>query len=52
MVILATTGTVIASQVVITGAFSVSHQAVRLGYLPRLRITHTSEQTIGQIYVP
>jgi KUP system potassium uptake protein len=43
---------VIASQAVITGAFSVSHQAVQLGYLPRLRINHTSEQTIGQIYVP
>ena len=42
----------IASQAVITGAFSVAHQAVQLGYLPRLRIAHTSEQTIGQIYVP
>jgi KUP system potassium uptake protein len=37
---------------VITGAFSVARQAVQLGYLPRLRITHTSEETIGQIYVP
>jgi KUP system potassium uptake protein len=52
MVLLATAATVIASQAVITGAFSVSHQAVQLGYLPRLRINHTSEQTIGQIYVP
>ena len=52
MVLLATAATVIASQAVITGAFSVAHQAVQLGYLPRLRITHTSEQTIGQIYVP
>ncbi len=52
MVFLATAATVIASQAVITGAFSVAHQAVRLGYLPRLRITHTSEHTAGQIYVP
>ena len=52
MVLLATAATVIASQAVITGAFSVAHQAVQLGYLPRLRISHTSEQTIGQIYVP
>ena len=49
---LATAATVIASQAVITGAFSVAHQAVQLGYLPRLRIAHTSEETIGQIYVP
>jgi len=48
----ATAATVIASQAVITGAFSVTQQAVQLGYLPRLRIEHTSEQTIGQIYVP
>jgi KUP system potassium uptake protein len=52
MVFLATAATVIASQAVITGAFSVAHQAVRLGYLPRLRIAHTSEHTAGQIYVP
>jgi KUP system potassium uptake protein len=52
MVVLATAATVIASQAVITGAFSVSHQAVQLGYLPRMRINHTSAQTIGQIYVP
>jgi KUP system potassium uptake protein len=52
MLLLATAATVIASQSVITGAFSVSHQAVQLGYLPRLRINHTSPQTIGQIYVP
>jgi KUP system potassium uptake protein len=52
MVALATAATVIASQAVITGAFSVAHQAVQLGYLPRLRITHTSAQTAGQIYVP
>jgi KUP system potassium uptake protein len=52
LVFLATAATVIASQAVITGAFSVAHQAVQLGYLPRLRITHTSRQSIGQIYVP
>jgi KUP system potassium uptake protein len=52
LVLLATAATVIASQAVITGAFSVASQAVRLGYLPRLRITHTSASTIGQIYVP
>jgi KUP system potassium uptake protein len=52
MVLLATAATVIASQAVITGAFSVAHQAVQLGYLPRLRILHTSQETIGQIYVP
>src|SRR4029077_3357491 len=52
LVFLATAATVIASQAVITGAFSVAHQAVQLGYLPRLRIAHTSEKTIGQIYVP
>ena len=52
LVVLATAATVIASQAVITGAFSVARQAVQLGYLPRLRIVHTSPQTIGQIYVP
>ncbi|HEY5854650.1 MAG TPA: potassium transporter Kup [Aldersonia sp.] len=52
MVLLATGATVIASQAVITGAYSVASQAARLGYLPRLRVVHTSESTIGQIYVP
>jgi len=52
LVLLATAATVIASQAVITGAYSVAAQAVRLGYLPRLRIAHTSASTIGQIYVP
>jgi KUP system potassium uptake protein len=52
LIFLATAATVIASQAVITGAFSVAHQAVQLGYLPRLRIVHTSEETEGQIYVP
>jgi KUP system potassium uptake protein len=52
LVVLATAATVIASQAVITGAYSVAAQAAELGYLPRLRVTHTSESTIGQIYVP
>jgi KUP system potassium uptake protein len=52
MVLLATAATVIASQAVITGAFSVAHQAAQLGYLPRLRIEHTSATMIGQVYVP
>jgi len=52
MVFLAAAATVIASQAVISGAFSVTQQAAQLGYLPRLRITHTSEEQAGQIYVP
>ncbi|WP_208025712.1 potassium transporter Kup [Amycolatopsis acidicola] len=52
IVLLATAATVIASQAVITGAYSVASQAAQLGYLPRLRIVHTSESTVGQIYVP
>jgi KUP system potassium uptake protein len=52
MLLLAAAATVIASQAVITGAFSVASQAARLGYLPRLRIEHTSASAIGQIYVP
>ncbi|MBM3288961.1 MAG: potassium transporter Kup [Candidatus Hydrogenedentes bacterium] len=52
MVVLATMAACIASQAVITGAFSISRQAVQLGFLPRLRILHTSSHTIGQIYVP
>ncbi|MEV1169116.1 potassium transporter Kup [Nonomuraea sp. NPDC049784] len=52
MVLLATAATVIASQAVITGAYSVASQAAQLGYLPRLRVAHTSESRIGQIYVP
>ncbi|MBA2934962.1 potassium transporter Kup [Sphingomonas sp. CGMCC 1.13654] len=49
---LATIATVIASQAVISGAYSVTQQAVQLGFLPRLRITHTSASAAGQIYVP
>jgi KUP system potassium uptake protein len=52
MVILATMATVIASQAVITGAFSLARQAVHLGFLPRLMIKFTSETNTGQIYVP
>jgi KUP system potassium uptake protein len=52
MVVLAAAATVIASQAVISGAFSLTQQAAQLGYLPRLRIEHTSEERIGQIYVP
>ncbi|QJR11898.1 Low affinity potassium transport system protein kup [Usitatibacter rugosus] len=52
MVVLATFATVIASQAVISGAFSVTRQAILLGYVPRLNIEHTSSKEIGQIYVP
>ncbi|WP_345750505.1 potassium transporter Kup [Microbacterium rhizophilus] len=52
MILLATAATVIASQAVISGAFSVASQAAELGYLPRLRILHTSHDTYGQVYVP
>ncbi len=52
MIVLSTAATVIASQAVITGAYSMAAQAAQLGYLPRLRILHTSESSIGQIYVP
>ena len=52
LVVLATAATVIASQAVISGAFSLAHQAAQLGYLPRLRVIHTSEHEYGQVYVP
>ncbi len=52
MVLLATVATVIASQAVISGAFSVTRQAIQLGFLPRLYIRHTSTREIGQIYIP
>ena len=52
MVLLATAATVIASQAVISGAYSVAHQAVQMGYLPRMEIRQTSDKTQGQIYVP
>jgi KUP system potassium uptake protein len=52
LVLLATAATVIASQAVISGAFSLTRQAVQLGYTPRVQIEHTSEREIGQIYIP
>ena len=52
MVLLATCAAVIASQAVISGAFSVTRQAIQLGYVPRLEIQYTSERSMGQIYVP
>lgn len=52
LLILATLATVIASQALISGAFSLTRQAVQLGFLPRLRILHTSSKEIGQIYIP
>jgi KUP system potassium uptake protein len=52
MIVLATAATVIASQAVITGAYSLVHQAIRLGLLPRLAILHTSASHVGQIYIP
>jgi KUP system potassium uptake protein len=52
MIVLAGAAAVIASQAVITGAYSVARQAMQLGYIPRMVIKHTSHQTIGQIYVP
>ena len=52
MVGLATAATVIASQAVISGAYSATRQAIQLGYLPRMDIRHTSRVTIGQIYIP
>ncbi len=52
LVILAILATIIASQAVISGAFSITRQAVQLGFLPRLRILHTSEKAEGQVYIP
>jgi len=52
LVVLATMATVIASQALITGAFSVTKQVVQLGYLPRLNVQHTSVRDTGQIYIP
>jgi KUP system potassium uptake protein len=52
LVVLSTVATVIASQAVISGAFSLTRQAMQLGYCPRMRIDHTSSEEIGQIYVP
>jgi KUP system potassium uptake protein len=52
MVALATAATVIASQATISGAYSITQQAIQLGYLPRMTIHHTSARTVGQIYIP
>ena len=52
LVLLATVATIIASQAVISGAFSMTRQAVRMGYLPNMKILHTSENEEGQIYIP
>jgi KUP system potassium uptake protein len=52
LVILATAATFIASQAVISGAFSITHQAIQLGFIPRLSIRHTSQDEAGQIYIP
>ena len=52
LVVIATLATIIASQAVISGAFSVTHQAIQLGFLPRLKTLHTSAKAEGQIYIP
>ena len=52
MIIMATAATVIASQAVISGVFSIARQAINLGYLPRLKVQHSSEEEIGQVYLP
>ncbi len=52
LIILSTAATVIASQAVISGAFSITRQSIQLGYLPRMKVVHTSSQEIGQIYIP
>jgi len=52
MVILSTAATIIASQAVISGAFSLARQSIQLGFWPRMRVTHTSRDTVGQVYVP
>src|SRR5690606_24470527 len=52
LVLLVTAATFIASQAVISGAFSITHQAIQLGFVPRLSIRHTSDEHHGQIYIP
>src|SRR5207253_1891792 len=52
MVVIAAVATVVASQALISGAFSLTQQAVQLGFVPRMKIVHTSARTEGQIYVP
>ena len=52
LVVLSTMATVIASQATISGTFSITHQAISLGFLPRMRVLYTSEREMGQIYIP
>lgn len=52
LILMATAASIIASQAVISGVFSITRQALNLGYLPRLRVRHSSEEEIGQVYVP
>jgi KUP system potassium uptake protein len=52
LILMATSASIIASQAVISGVFSVARQAINLGYLPRLRVLHSSQEEIGQVYVP
>ncbi|MBC7462321.1 MAG: KUP/HAK/KT family potassium transporter, partial [Thermoleophilia bacterium] len=52
LIVLATLATIIASQAVISGAFSVTRQSIQLGFMPRLQVRHTSSESIGQVYVP
>ena len=52
LVLLATAAAIIASQAVISGVFTVTHQAIQLGFLPRMTVVHSSDQTVGQIYTP
>lgn len=52
MVAISTIAAVIASQALISGSFSITHQAVQLGYLPRMNVVHTSSHTVGQIFIP
>ncbi|HZP67248.1 MAG TPA: potassium transporter Kup [Rudaea sp.] len=52
MIVLSTVATIIASQAVISGAFSMTRESIQLGYSPRMEVVHTSKQTIGQIYLP
>ncbi len=52
MVIIATVATVVASQALISGVYSLTHQAVQLGYMPRVKVVHTSRAVEGRIYLP
>ncbi len=52
LIVLATMATIIASQALITGAYSLTHQAIRMGIFPRLKVVHTSEDVVGRVYIP